>query len=1734
MFIKLNLTKLFKTARRFFLLIILNGFIFATLCLLNVSRTSGQTNSSSSSVKGGKAVGTYTLDNFDNINLFNGNLNFNLPLITLNGRGENGISLFLAIETRWKLVRAPIGQTEYYYYEPEMLAGPIVNSGTLIANVSTYQNYETNPDTCGQADTQPRYGKLTLTFTSSNGTSYQLRSTQNNGAPYFVPYCYPGLPGINHGTEFISWDGSGVKFISDTPVRSMVESFGNLNGYLLFPSGTRYRINSGILCWAEDRNGNRTTFWAENSVLPDSFSRESFYPSPKIVDSNGREIDFQYDLVDSTYGAHTKVLYKGFGGSNRIIRVTYKDLQDVLRPDQSFKSIGELFPNAPGNQSTDYPFLRVVSDLWLPDGRKYSFLYTSYGQLARVTLPTGGTYEYDYTPYSLPQPGPFPIGVPYIRVSERRTYADGVNLSQKIVFNAFLGGTTVDTYQPDGQRISRSMHYFHGSPIPLFPTQGLDVFEDEEAWDKGREYKTENYASDGTTLLRNAETQWEIGRYAVWNPYGTGITNVYRDARIASKTNFLADSGQISKTVYGYDPEVIFNLQNDVYEYDYGAGHVGSFIRRSHTEYEKNSIYLNKNLRALPKETWISADIDGENIVSRTRYEYDNYTNGTYTAPLLERSNITGHNPAYGINYLIRGNITKVSTYAEARNRGGEVSVRTQYDIAGNIVRTFDARGNDLTINYNDNFGSADAEARNDVSDAIPNLSGGQETFAFATSARNSAGFVTYAQFDYYLGAGVDSEDINGVVSTTFYNDLLDRPTQTIDANNRPNYRRRTICVYDDIGRKVTVKTDSKTFGDQLIKNEAYYDGLGRTFETRNYENAADYTAVLTEFDALGRAYKSSSQYRPYMNEQPHWTITSYDALGRISEIKSPDNGKIRREYWGTSVRIFDQANRSRAGVSDALGRLKKVVEYDDGADLETFYTFDVLGRLHKIVQGGQSRYFMYDDLGRLIRAKQPEQNVNSNLNLTDPITGNSVWSVKYEYDNNGNLISTTDSRNFTMTGTYDNLNRLTARNYSDATPDVTFIFDNPEIPNSKGRLTSIVSSDSSSYYTAFDELGRIKSSAQMTGGQTFNFPNYTYDLSGTLVEQTYPSGRIVKAETDNIGRLSRVTSQNPNQVERTYLSHLSYTAFGAINQARLGNGRWESAQFDPKTMQVVEIGLGYSPGNTSQLKIEYNYGTTTAETSNNNGSMRQQKITYSGQNSPIIQNYTYDMLNRLKSATEKVNDSQTWKQTFLYDRYGNRRFDAANTTTLAANNGTYNPNIDPNTNRFLAAEGYNYDSEGNLTANPESQLFQYDADNRQIRVTNTATQRVADYYYDGAGKRVRKVIGEEETIFVYDAFGKMVAEYSNAANDTRPKGTSYLTADSLGSPRVVTDGGGNVIARHDYLPFGEENAANVGGRKTAHGYQVNDGVRQQFTGYERDIESGLDYAQARYFSSKHGRFTSVDPLTASANMKNPQTFNRYVYALNSPYKFTDPLGLAATSHCWGNICNTYDADEQSAKDRKEKKSENQEQDEKERVRPTAPPPPTIGEFDVWVTYPSQSGQIVPVNLPPEAIRILDTFKDKAWRPIWDNAVDNDFAKTDGSAEVSEAEYWNEFSDEWSLLSGNSWELGLGVTGSGPPTVSGKYGGNSQSTFGGNRSVHGKMKVISANTVNMRRARHQTITDAAAVAIQNLTKIQVKIPLIGSANFITRNISMVEASKMVGVYRQSMEQTAKQLVIATK
>ena len=261
-------------------------------------------------------------------------------------------------------------------------------------------------------------------------------------------------------------------------------------------------------------------------------------------------------------------------------------------------------------------------------------------------------------------------------------------------------------------------------------------------------------------------------------------------------------------------------------------------------------------------------------------------------------------------------------------------------------------------------------------------------------------------------------------------------------------------------------------------------------------------------------------------------------------------------------------------------------------------------------------------------------------------------------------------------------------------------------------------------------------------------------------------------------------------------------------------------------------------------------------------------------------------------------------KQTCIFDRFGNRNFDESNTTTLPndctesgnpvvceAIRPIVNPSVNTSDNRL---NGYTFDAAGNTVRDAQNRKFTYDAENKQVKVETVdgngdPIATIGEYFYDGDGKRIKKIVPatDEVTVFVYNASGQLVAEYSTEISQD-PK-VSYTTADHLGSPRILTDENGATISRRDFHPFGEEVFTSE--RTAGLGYTADD-VRQKFTSYERDTETDLDYAQARYFNYEHGRFSSADPTLESVALQEPQTWNRYVYVTNNPLRFIDPLGL--------------------------------------------------------------------------------------------------------------------------------------------------------------------------------------------------------------------------------------------------
>lgn len=419
---------------------------------------------------------------------------------------------------------------------------------------------------------------------------------------------------------------------------------------------------------------------------------------------------------------------------------------------------------------------------------------------------------------------------------------------------------------------------------------------------------------------------------------------------------------------------------------------------------------------------------------------------------------------------------------------------------------------------------------------------------------------------------------------------------------------------------------------------------------------------------------------------------------------------------------------------------------------------------------------------------------------------------------------------------------------------------------------------DYTTRYSLYDEIGRVRESKQQFGTENSLVFGYTYNKAGGLEEMTYPSGKKTKTCHDKAGRTSSVT--NPT-TSAPWATVTEFTAHGAPKQITLGNGLVETWNYNTR-LQPESIQMG------TLLTIQYGYGAN----GSNNGNIASQTITRGGWTA--TQAYAYDPLNRLKTA----NEGATWAQTYVYDRMGNRAL-----TGAGYNPGnTQTPQVTADDPAFVAAvfpnnqwTGAIHNPAGNII-NSLNRTYTYDGENRlKTVVANGGVTTSTEYFYDGEGRRVKKIVNDVETRYAYDTRGLLAAEYGPPSTDS---GIRYITTDHLGSTRLLTDPLGAEKKCYDYLPFGEEIGKEIGTRPACHPNPtptyptlILDSVSEKFTGKERDAETGLDFFGARYMASAQGRFTSPDAPLVDQSPGDPQSWNLYSYVRNNPLIFTDPTG---------------------------------------------------------------------------------------------------------------------------------------------------------------------------------------------------------------------------------------------------
>ncbi len=863
-------------------------------------------------------------------------------------------------------------------------------------------------------------------------------------------------------------------------------------------------------------------------------------------------------------------------------------------------------------------------------------------------------------------------------------------------------------------------------------------------------------------------------------------------------------------------------------------------------------------------------------IASSTRYTYDNPLTTANLTQLAQQDSATS---SWVYKYWAYGTYT-IPNVSPART------------ISGIFAGTQDANG--YTTQYT--YGSDSLYPTQKVVACSTTLSA---SLTGVTCTRPEARTTNYAWPAYtdpntgmssHLHFLTSQTDADNNVTTTYTYDLLGRVTGKTQTGG--GLTRTTATAYTETNAAnlfVTTRQDQKTANDGALITTTYYDPLGRVRLT--IDPAGNSVQKAYRYGALGSWMTYEMTSNPYASSSSNnteqtmgWTLTTtlthaFVSGGRQVAVahyaggnppapwgtNNTSTGTVTTSDYGSTTTVTDEAGNMHTNTMDGLDRLVSVTEPNSNV---TNYAYDGLNNLTGVNMAGQTRSFVYSSLSRLLSAANPESG-----------------TIAYAYDPNGNVTQKTDAIGTVTTMAYDGLNRIKTKSYAAAapaaaTPGVTYLYDQ----DTKGTLYSVTTSTGNGTVYTHDKFARVTGSTQTTASTSYPF-TYVYSLSDRLIEIGYPTGRTLNYALDSGDRVISVTGTKTGNT--TYYTaagqNIAYTAPGGLFSLPLGNGLTENYTWNDR---LQETGIAASKAGTNLLTLNFYPCTgSAAACSNNNGNIQSQTIAAPGLN--VTQSYTYDNLNRLIGASE----GSSWSRAFGYDAYGNMWVSANSGVPEDPFTPTVSSNV--NANNQLIIQNSSYDPAGNQKtiggfANG------YDAEDRQVTAAIGST--TTNYVYDGEGRRVQKVMGSLTTNYVYDAEGELAAEYAPSPATT---GTQYLTVDHLGSTRLVTNGTGTVVNRYDYLPFGEEIFAGAGGRTTAQGYlSAADPFNPKFTGKLRDNETGLDFMEARYFSSAQGRFTIPDWSAKEepvpyAKLEDPQSLNLYSYVRNNPLSKFDVDG-----HC--------------------------------------------------------------------------------------------------------------------------------------------------------------------------------------------------------------------------------------------
>jgi RHS repeat-associated protein len=755
----------------------------------------------------------------------------------------------------------------------------------------------------------------------------------------------------------------------------------------------------------------------------------------------------------------------------------------------------------------------------------------------------------------------------------------------------------------------------------------------------------------------------------------------------------------------------------------------------------------------------------------------------------------------------------------------------------------------------------------------------GQTGNTYQKLAQYKRGLVTQLKLANRYGAGEFT--VNRVIDDNGW------VTQTQDLNGH-----KTHYSYDSMGRLKSINPETSLILDTAISWKTIAGTPVRTTSrcTLNSNNtcvtAARFTLETTYNGylrpTLVKSYDdTTSVYQNYHYNYAGNTLfssvlstnstetrgesLSYDGLQRQTRVVSVSGGEQRFDYLSNNrIRNISEITASRSATTTtgyyAYGSAQydMVARIDSPESTTTVIDTNVFGNILSVTQSGfhkgatisQTETREYNSSQYLCMVKRSD--VGNTYYETNTL-GGVTWQAQGVSGNscrNHNASSEKKSIN-----SFDNLGDVRSVTYGDISPTLTYTLDN------NGDVTRLVSGSVVKNYGY--NAARLLESEDLSFDNKYYDIEYGYDNLGGLSSLTYPDGIKVDYAPNGFGQATKASKPEIN-----YVHSVNYHPNGAIENFYYGNDIFHETMLNNSQLPS-SISDGVGGAKLVDLKYTYDY-------QNNIRSIMDDLNPRFN-----LTSLDYDLQQRLISTTGGAGAGNA---SIEYDALGNITYKA---TTGGDKNTSLSYGYNLSNNRLTSVTGTgstgydfalsdSYDNRGNITHNGK-RGFQYNQANQMVASEGNT------YLYDGHNRRVKTDDSNGISYSLYSQSGQLLYR------ETPSGGVNYVY---LGKRLVAKDG---VVAftntQSHYKPYGdsiEQPADDVG-----------------YTGHIFDTDLGLNYMQARYYDPVIGRFYSNDPVGFTGEV---DTFNRYSYVANNPYKYTDPdgeqKGLASKlSSIAGSVC---------------------------------------------------------------------------------------------------------------------------------------------------------------------------------------------------------------------------------------